>query len=292
MTTAVQEAPKKEAKTIRQLIESDEFKGQLSKALPRHLSADRFIRVAITAMMRTPKLAECTQASLFNSMLTLSQLGLEPDGRRAHLIPYANRKTNTFECQLIVDYKGLVELVMRGGDVSNIHADVVCENDVFEYNMGQIVTHKIDFKKPRGKVYAVYAMARYKDSAEPKCEVMTLEEVDAIRARSRASESGPWVTDYNEMAKKTVFRRLSKWLPQSAELAQALEHDGDRIDPTGAIDVPSVDVTPAKAAEVLAKKRETVKESPVESTGNGGNPGDVSNDDIARLSKVAHEDGK
>lgn len=230
MTTAVQ---KKETKglTIREMIEGDAFKAQIKKALPKHLTPDRFIRIAITAMTRTPKLTQCTQASLFGALLNLSQLGIEPDGRRAHLIPYGQ------ECQLIIDYKGLVELVMRSGLVANIHADIVCENDVFEYNRGIITNHLIDFKQSRGVVYAVYAICRFKDGTE-KSEVMTKEEVEAIRTRSPAGKSGPWVTDWNEMAKKTVFRRLSKWLPLSPEYRDALEVDDDKFDAIGATVLP------------------------------------------------------
>jgi len=215
-------------KTLRDMLESDEFKMQVAKALPKHLTPDRFIRIACTAIMRTPKLQQCDQASFFNSLLTLSQLGIEPDGRRAHLIPFENRKRNVMECQLILDYKGIVELAMRTGQVSYIHADIICENDTFEYNKGEIKQHKIDFKKPRGKVYASYAICRFKDGTE-KAEVMPMEEIVAIKNRSRAGNSGPWVTDFNEMAKKTVFRRLSKWLTLSPEYRDALEADADSL---------------------------------------------------------------
>lgn len=222
-------SPAKKPATIRGLLDSDDFKQQVARALPKHLSPDRFLRVAVTALMRTPKLKDCDQVSFFNSLLTLSQLGLEPDGRVAHLIPFENRKRNVTECQLIIDYKGLVELANRSGTVSNIHADKVCENDVFDFDRGEIRAHKIDFKQPRGKAYAYYALVRFKDGSE-KCEVLTREDVDAIRSRSRAGQSGPWVTDYDEMAKKTAFRRLSKWIQLSPEFREALEHDADRID--------------------------------------------------------------
>jgi recombination protein RecT len=132
------------------------------------------------------------------------------------------------ECQLIIDYKGLVELAMRSGNVAAIHADTVRESDVFEYNRGTIETHKIDFRKPRGEVFAVYALVRFKDGAE-KAEVMTREDVEKVRLRSRAGQSGPWMTDWEEMAKKTVFRRLSKWIPLSAEFRAANEHDADAL---------------------------------------------------------------
>lgn len=215
--------------TIKAWLQNDQFKGAIAQALPKHVTPDRFLRVAITAVTKTPKLAQCEQASFLNSLLTLSQLGLEPDGRRAHLIPFENRKRGVVECQLIVDYKGMVELVMRSGLVSYIHADVVKEHDEFIHDKGQLISHRIDFKSPRGKPYAFYALCKMKDGTE-KCEVMTLEEVEAIRQRSRASSNGPWVTDFNEMGKKTVFKRLSKWLPFSPEIREAIEVDDDQYE--------------------------------------------------------------
>lgn len=186
---------------IRSQVESPEFKLAVARALPKHLTADRFLRVSLTALTRTPKLAECDKHSFFNALLTLSQLGIEPDGRRAYLIPFENRKRGITECQLIVSYMGLIELAMRSGLVSSLHADVVCENDEFEYDRGRIKTHKIDFRRERGEVYAVYSIAHMKDGSE-QCAVMSRGEVEAIRGRSRSANSGPWMTDWNEMAKK------------------------------------------------------------------------------------------
>jgi recombination protein RecT len=219
--------PKKNS--IKDWLEGETFRSQIAKSLPAHLPPDRFIRVALTAMTRTPKLAECDMASFFSCLLSLSQYGIEPDGRRAHLIPFENRKRGVTECQLIIDYKGLVELILRSGQVSNIHSDVVCENDAFEYNCGEIIRHVIDFRRPRGNAYAAYAICTFKDGTR-KCEVMSQDEIESIRRRSRAANAGPWTTDWNEMAKKTVFRRLSKWLPLSAEYRDALESE-DEFEP-------------------------------------------------------------
>jgi recombination protein RecT len=224
ITTVKPPRPPAESSTIRGLLEGEAFKAAVAKSLPRHLPPDRFIRIALTALMRTPKLADCDRSSFFQALLSLSQLGLEPDGRRAHLIPFNNRKRGVVECQLIVDYKGLVELAMRSGQVSNIHADVVCENDEFDFDRGKLERHRINFREDRGAIYAVYAIVRFKDGSE-KCDVMTRSEVEKIRARSFAADDGPWVTDWQEMAKKTVFRRLSKWLPLSAEFRDAVESD-------------------------------------------------------------------
>lgn len=215
--------------TIKDWLTSDQLKSQVTQALPKHCTPDRFMRVMFTSMQRVPKLMKCTQDSLFSAFITCSQLGIEPDGRRAHLIPYENRKAGKVECQLIIDYKGIAELVLRSGNVSYLHADVICENDVFIYNKGELERHEIDFKKTRGKVYAAYALVKFRDGTE-KCEVMSLEEIEGIRSRSRAGKSGPWVTDYNEMCKKTVFRRLSKWLPLSPEQKDVIEADDNHID--------------------------------------------------------------
>jgi recombination protein RecT len=214
--------------TLRNLLEGELFKEQVSKALPKHLTPERFVRIAVTAINKIPMLAQCDQASFFNALLTLSQLGLEPDGRRAHLIPFRNNKKGIVECQLIIDYKGLVELINNTGEVANVHADVICENDIFEYDKGDIKRHEIDFKKSRGDVYAAYAIIRFKDGTE-KCEVMTREEIESIRKRSKAAESGPWVSDWNEMAKKTVFRRASKWVKLSPEQRDFVEQDDDHM---------------------------------------------------------------
>lgn len=228
--TAVEQTTTTKALTLRSEIEGDGFKKALAQALPKMLTADRFVRIAITAMTRTPKLKDCDRATFFNALLTLAQLGIEPDGRRAHLIPFENRKRGVLECQLIIDYKGLAELAYRSGMVSSLHADVVCEKDGFEYDRGQIVRHVISYKEPRGEAYAAYAICRFKDGSE-KCEVMSRDEIEGIRKRSRAGNSGPWVSDWQEMAKKTVFRRLSKWLPLSAEVRDAFDKDDDQLVP-------------------------------------------------------------
>ena len=204
-----------QAPNLKSIISSDAMKQQFATALPSHLSPDRFARVAITALTRTPKLQSCTQESFFKCLLDLSAMGLEPDGRRAHLIPYGR------ECTLVLDYKGLVELVRRSGDVVKIHADVVCENDTFTHNMGQVTEHTYDISKDRGAVIAAYSQVTLKNGAV-QSEIMSKAEIDAIKNKSRAGRSGPWVDHYNQMACKTVFRRLTKWLTLSPEIMDAV----------------------------------------------------------------------
>lgn len=205
---------------LRRFIETDAVKDQIAKALPSICTPDRFLRVAMTAITKTPKLLKCDRNSFISALLDCAQLGIEPDSRRAHLIPYGTT------CQLIIDYKGLVELSMRSGKISTIHADKVCENDEFVFNKGIIEVHKPKYKD-RGEPYLYYAYAKFKDGAE-KAEVMEIADIEKIRNRSKASKSGPWVTDPEEMSKKTVFRRLSKWLPLSPEEAQIIKSVEDQ----------------------------------------------------------------
>ena len=214
---------------ITKYIGSDTFKGEVAKCLPKHLTPERFARISLTCIRKTPKLAQCTQESLLGCLMQLSQFGLEPDGRRAYLIPFENRKAGTVECTLIVSYMGLAELVMRSGLVSTIHADVVREGDIFEYSMGVLADHvpwflRRDHEKPddEGQVYAAYATVLNKDGTR-QCVVMSVSEIEKIRSMSRGKDQDPWRIHWNEMAKKTTFRRLSKWLVLSAEVREAAE---------------------------------------------------------------------
>lgn len=217
-----------EENKVKTLVRSDHFKQAVAQVLPAHLTPDRFVRIAIGALTRTPRLAECDPNTVLQCMMSLSQFGLEPDGRNAHLIPFRNQR-GSYDCTLIIDYKGLVDLAMRSGKIAFIHADKVCDNDIFVFDKGFVAKHEINFKEDRGKPYAYYAIARMKDGTE-MANAMTTEEVQKIRKRSRAANDGPWVSDFDEMAKKTVFRRLSKWLPLSPEFRDALEADADTLE--------------------------------------------------------------
>jgi len=207
--------------TVHELVNSNYMMSQVSKTLPGFFTPERFMRVCLTSFNRSPKLWDCTKDSIAQVILQCAQMGLEPDGRHAHIIPYGNT------AQLQLDYKGLVTLVRRSGEVSKLHADIVCEKDVFEENLGVILKHIPNRKEDRGSTILVYAMAELKDGSQQSV-VMSVNEVDAIRKRSKSGSSGPWVTDWNEMAKKTAFKRLTKWLPLSYEAVEAIEQENQR----------------------------------------------------------------
>lgn len=209
---------------LKTLIQSDAAQRQIMRQLPRHVDSDRFVRTVLTALNKNPKLQSCSQASFFNAMLDCAEIGLQPNGRDAHLVPYGN--TATF----LIDYKGLVKLVFRSGKVSSISCDVVFTGDLYDFESNKHVPHgwRTDAAKPedRGTPVGAWCKVEMKDGSR-HVERMTFDEIESIRKRSRAGSSGPWKTDWSEMAKKTVFRRASKWLPTTPELEKALEKDGD-----------------------------------------------------------------
>jgi recombination protein RecT len=202
------------------------YKGEIARALPKHLTADRMARVAMTEIRKNPQLMKCKPESLFGAIIQTSQLGLEPGNALGHayLLPYG------LEVQLIIGYRGMIDLARRSGQILSIEAHAVFEGDTFECSFGlnSDLRHVPDWENPNrtdaNKLKFVYAVAKLKDGGT-QFEVMSRAEVDAIRARSKAGRSGPWVTDYQAMAQKTVIRRLFKYLPVSIEMQQAIGID-------------------------------------------------------------------
>jgi len=191
----------------KEMIGNYRFKDSISKALPATMSADRFVSRMKAAAIKTPKLNQCTVVSVSQCMLDLAGLGLEPDGRLVHLIPYKDT------CTLIIDYKGLVALALRSPSISSIRADIVCENDDFEVNMSCVTKHVINYKEDRGAPYLAWACCTKSDGTQAEFSVMTYVEIEKIRQASQGRNGTPWSKHYNEMAKKTVIRRLCKLLP-------------------------------------------------------------------------------
>lgn len=212
----VGKAPTAMAKT-KDMLQGPAFQEQLKMVLPSILTPERMVRVALTAMLKTPKIAECTPASITQCLLDAGSMGLEPDGRLAYLIPYGDK------CTLIPSWIGLVTLARRSGEISNIFPCEVCENDFFAWKNGN-VEHEIDWRKPRGECYAVYARVTYKDGSVDT-ETMSRDEIEKVRKSSKAATSGPWVQWWSEMAKKSVIKRLLKRTASSPELNNAIEMD-------------------------------------------------------------------
>jgi recombination protein RecT len=199
---------------------------RLPAILPNGMSPERFEAVTIQAIAKNPELMDCTPQSIIMAVLEAAQLGLEPTGSlsRAWLIPFKGEAT------LMIGYQGYVDLARRSGDVSKVWARVVYEGDEFsvEYGTHEGIHHvpMLETSDPT-KITHVYAVALLRNGVTD-FEPMTKAQVDGIRARSRSANKGPWVSDYAEMAKKTVVRRLVKRLPLTSEIMDAISRDDER----------------------------------------------------------------
>ncbi|MCP1404614.1 recombinase RecT [Achromobacter insolitus] len=215
------------AGTIKTFFESQ--KGTLAAVLPKHVSPDRMLKIALGAMRTTPKLMNCTLESLLGGVVQCSQLGLEPNTPLGHayLIPFDNRKKNITEVQIVLGYKGLIDLARRSGQVVSIAAHEVCKLDHFDFSYG--LDEKLEHRPAlgeRGDVIAFYAVAKLKDGGHA-FEIMSREQVEKIRNDSqnykfaKDKPGSVWGQHFVEMGRKTVLRRLFKYLPVSIELATA-----------------------------------------------------------------------
>lgn len=212
---------------------------RIEAVMPQHMTSERLYQLTISAVNQTPKLLECDIATLLSCVMRCSALGLEPsavDGMgRAYILPYKNSKTGRMEATFILGYKGMLELARRSGDVLKIEAHAVHAGDDFSFRFGlnPDLTHTPKGGGTRDNMTHVYMIAWLRDAPHPYFDVMTKDEVEDIRKRSKAKDSGAWVTDYEAMAKKTVIRRAFPYLPVSVDAqtaAAADETDGGYVE--------------------------------------------------------------
>jgi recombination protein RecT len=252
------------------LINDDNFKRSLATALPKHLTADRMTRVCLTALRREPKLLQTKPESLMAAIMVCSQLGLEPNDPRqlAYLIPYKD------ETQLIIGYRGYIELAMRSGMVTSIQAMTVFEKDEFEYEQGlELKLRHVPYMglEEPGKITCAYAIATMSNGSKAMV-VVPRRDIERARLANPAVKAGrksAWDEWYPEMAMKTAVRRLAKFMPQSPEFARAVEADEARslrIDPS-TFDPESVDMEPATTILAEAVDPKQVSEEQSENLG-------------------------
>jgi recombination protein RecT len=263
MTTAIQkQQPAAELQSI-----LAKMKDEIQRALPKHLSGDRFARIALTQVRSNPALLAALgtndgKASLLGALMQAAQLGLEPGVMGScYLIPYGG------QVQFQLGYRGMIDLARRSGHVKTIYAMDVRENDVFVMSFGVDGTlrHEPCLSGDRGKARGYYAFAELTDGHQ--YVYMTADEIDHIRKTYSKGKSGPWQTEFDEMAKKTVIKRLFKMLPISIEVpqsdSQVINYDSE----TGEV----YDVTPPmEATEVKPSKAEALT---LELTGGDTNEG-------------------
>lgn len=226
----------------------DDNEERILSALTPTISRSQFMAVALQAIARSSRLLECTPSSIVLALIDAAELGLVPSGLMgsAYLVPYRNGKTRLYEAKLIPGYRGLIDLARRSGEVRTVEAQVVRQRDAFDYQYGtgQFIRHvpylnltnergpetvddrgevKLGVLLDGGPYIAVWARAVLA-SGEEQFDVKGMAFVDRIRARSKSADDGPWVTDYEAMARKTMARQLLKYLPLAVDrLTRALE---------------------------------------------------------------------
>ena len=218
-TNQIQEVQQKDT-TLKGLIKAME--PEIRKALPSMITPERFTRMVFTALSSTPKLQQCTPQSFLGAMMQAAQLGLEPNTPvgQAYLIPYGN------VCQFQLGYKGLLDLAYRSGEIKDIQAHEVHENDEFEYELGlDPKLEHIPAMSNRGPVTMYYAVWHTKTGGYG-FEVMSKDDVlEFAQKKSKSFRNGPWQTDFDEMAKKTVLKKALKYAPIATEFVKSIATD-------------------------------------------------------------------
>ena len=197
------------------------YGGEIAKALPSQIGAERFQRICMTALTQNATLAKCTPQSFIGAVLNAAQLGLEPNTPlgQAYLIPYGN------QCTFQLGYRGMIELARRSGQIALIKAHEVYENDEFEYELGlDPKLRHVPAKGDRGKVVCYYAFYKTKDG-DFDFEVASKREMEAHKTKYSKARNSPWVTDFDSMAKKTLIKRVLKYAPVSTEIARQIQTD-------------------------------------------------------------------
>ncbi|MAH49048.1 hypothetical protein CMI37_24690 [Candidatus Pacearchaeota archaeon] len=201
----------------------------LIKIAPRGTDVDRIIRVAMFEAAKNERLVQCTPTSVYLALAKACELNLVAGGvlHRASLVPMWNKKAKSYDAELWIQYTGLMDLVKRSGEVAHFVARVVHENDEFEHrfdlDQGEILKHKVNYDDP-GDLRLAYAVCYFKDG-QRQVEVMRKDQINRIRSNSRSPDSGPWTQHTEEMWRKTVIRRICKYLPLTPQTTAVLEHD-------------------------------------------------------------------
>lgn len=201
---------------------------EIKKALPENINSERFRRIALTAFNGNPDLQQCEPTSFLAAMMQSAQLGLEPNTPlgQAYLIPYNNSKKNIKEVQFQVGYKGMLNLAHRTNQYKNIQAQVVYDKDEFDiqYGLNPKLKHVPNMESDRGEVKGYYAVYNLINGGQG-FEYMTKQEVINHKNRYSKAKYSPWNDNFDEMAKKTVLKKLLKYAPMSTELQEVTSID-------------------------------------------------------------------
>ena len=198
---------------------------KFAAALPAHIPPGRYVRAAINAVLK-PDIASVADSaegrqSIYESLLKCAADGLLPDGREAALVKFNTKDGDRWvnKAQYMPMVAGIMKKARNSGEIAAIYCHVVYANDVFKVSLvtdGVPVTHEPAMGS-RGDVVGVYALCRFKDGSWSQPEIMDVDQINAIRKRSKTADKGPWATDWAEMARKTVIKRAAKYWPSSTD---------------------------------------------------------------------------
>jgi recombination protein RecT len=252
-TRAVAVAQREQVRSLREFLEAPAVRGQIANALPKHLTPGRVLRQAMTLVQKTPALLECSQHSILAGIVQASELG------QAYLVPRWNGKIRAKEAVFQVGYRGLIDLAYRSGQVQSFSLRVVHAHEPFRVFLGSHsrIEHEPCLDGDPGAAVAYYAVVKLSGGGED-FEVMSRAQVEAHRAKYSPATGGqsPWQTAFDEMALKTVARRLAKRLPLSVEFQEAAVQDeyheaGVGLEQGRVVAAPLA--PPSRTEEVLAK---------------------------------------
>jgi recombination protein RecT len=212
----------------------------LSNIVPNEMCAKRLIRLFYVELSKSQKLNKCTVESICGAIMSCAQMGLEPGiAGMVYLIPRWDGDTRTTKLTVQLGYRGMIEMAYRTGVISTIKAFTVYGNDEFSIELGNkdLIIHKRKIGN-KGQAIGYYAIVTMKDG-EKHFDFMDIEDIEKVRARSKTPNEGPWISDYDQMAQKTVIRRILKLAPTSVNLNagisfdEAHEYDGQNLDVIG-----------------------------------------------------------
>ncbi len=239
--TRPQERPLRQVENVRELLAHGGAKSQLASIAAKHMSPDRMMKVVANAMRTTPKLADCDPMSMLGALMTCASMGLEPNTvlGHAYLVPFKNGRKKITEVQVIVGYKGLIDLARRSGHITSISGGIhYSDDDLWDYEEGTEARLRHRPGNLEGDKLHAYAIAKFTDGGHayvvlPWAHVMRIRDASQnwqTAVRYGNQQKSPWYVHEDEMAKKTAIRALSKYLPLSVEMTVAQEVDDAKAD--------------------------------------------------------------
>jgi len=234
--------------TLAKLLDAQQAK--LAQALASTgIDAGRFMRMCMTAFREAPALAECDPASVLGCAMTSALMGLEPGAAfgQSYWVPFKAKNGKKY-AQHITGYKGMLQHVYRSGLTSPVNSGVVYEGDEFVYERGLApVLRHVEKATDKSDDKLTHAWACTTVGGQPIFEVMDRAALMSIWNRSKAKDSGPWVTDLAQMCRKTVIRRLCNYLPKQAVstalMTQLRKEDGVEFGGVDPADLAPADIT-------------------------------------------------